>query len=238
MWRVRPLTEAESVATMGFGLRCGEQARWRDRTMDDKSAVEDYRMQNTFAACIGLGRRYGFEEEHSRQDARIALQIFDQISDLHQLDDECRALLFYAGLLHDIGYVEGYWGHHKTAYKHIMKADLPGLTERERRIVANVARYHRGAKPKMSHNGFASLDADDREIVTVLSAILRLADGLDRSHTDAVRDIDVWLDDDRLVLLVDCPFGCATEIWAGEKKGRFLGEVLDLRVEVRQRLST
>jgi exopolyphosphatase/guanosine-5'-triphosphate,3'-diphosphate pyrophosphatase len=195
-------------------------------------------MQNTVAACISLGRRYGFEEEHSRQDARLALELFDRTSDLHHLDDEYRDLLFCAALLHDIGYVEGYWGHHKTAYKHIMKANLPGLTEREKRIVANVARYHRGAKPKVSHNGFASLEADDREIVTVLGAILRLADGLDRSHSDAVRSIDVWLDDDRLVLLVDCPFGCSSEIWAGEKKGRFLGEVLDLRVEVRQRLPT
>ena len=195
-------------------------------------------MQNIIAACISLGRRCGFEENHSRQDARLALELFDRTSDLHHLDDEYRDLLFCAALLHDIGYVEGYWGHHKTAYRHIMKADLPGLTERERRIVANVARYHRGAKPKMSHNGFASLAADDREVVTILSAILRLADGLERSHSDAVRNIDVWLDGDRLVLLVDCPFGCSSEIWAGEKKGRFLGELLDLHVEVRQRLPT
>lgn len=195
-------------------------------------------MEDTFAACIDLGRRYGFEEAHSRQDARLAVRIFDQTFDLHHLDDEYRDLLICAGLLHDIGYVEGYWGHHKTAYKHILKANLPGLTERERRIVANVARYHRGAKPKLSHSGFASLDDDDREIVTILSAILRLADGLDRSHTDAVQDIDMWIDDARLVLLVDCPYGCSAEVWAGEKKGRFLGEVFDLRLEVRQCLST
>ena len=195
-------------------------------------------MEETFAACITLGRRYGFEEEHSRQDARLAVQIFDQTSELHHLDDEYRDLLYCAGLLHDIGYVEGYWGHHKTAYRHIMKADLPGLSERERRIVANVARYHRGAKPKPSHRGFASLDADDQEIVTILGAILRLADGLDRSHSDAVRNLELWLDDDRLVVLVDCPFGCSAEVWAGEKKGRFLGEVFDLSVEVRQRFST
>lgn len=206
--------------------------------MDGNSGVGNHTMEETIAACIDFGRRCGFEEEHSRQDARLALQIFDQTSDLHHLDDECRELLLCAGLLHDVGYVEGYWGHHKTAYKYIMKAEFPGLTERERQIVANVARYHRGAKPRMSHSGFASLNSDDREIVTVLSAILRLADGLDRSHTDAVQELDMWLDDDRLVLLVDCPFGCSAEVWAGEKKGRFFGEVFDLHVEVRQRLST
>lgn len=193
-------------------------------------------MDETFSACIALGRRCGFEEEHSRQDARLAVRLFDLTADLHHLEDEYRDLLYCAGLLHDIGYVEGYWGHHKTAYKLILKADLPGLSEREKRIVANVARYHRGARPKMSHKGFAALDAGDRDVVTMLGAILRLADGLDRSHTDAVQDLDVWLDGDRLVVLLACPFGCGAEIWAGEKKGRFFGDVFGVRLEVRERL--
>jgi exopolyphosphatase/guanosine-5'-triphosphate,3'-diphosphate pyrophosphatase len=193
-------------------------------------------MEDTFAACIALGRRYGFEEEHCLQDARLAVLLFDLTDDLHHLDDECRDLLFCAGLLHDIGYVEGYWGHHKTAYRLIMRAELPGLTEREQRIVANVARYHRGAKPQLSHKGFAALEPDDQEIVTILGAILRFADGLDRTHVDAVRGLDLWLEGDRLVVVVDCPYGCSAEVWAGEKKGRLLGEVFDVDVEVRERL--
>lgn len=193
-------------------------------------------MEETAEACIALGRRCGFEEEHCRQDARLSVQLFDLTSDLHHLDDECRDLLYYAGLLHDIGYLEGYWGHHKTAYRLIRKADLPGLTEREKQIVANVARYHRGARPKPEHKGFAALDPDDREVVEVLGAILRLADGLDRSHTDAVQDLDVYLEGDRLVVLVDCPFGCSSEVWAGEKKGRFFGDLFGVQVAVRQRL--
>jgi len=192
-------------------------------------------MEDTFAACIALGRSFGFEEGHSRQDARLAVQLFDLTADLHRLDDECRDLLYCAGLLHDIGYVEGYEAHHKTAYKLITGAHLPGLAEREKRIVANVARYHRGAQPKSEHQGFAALDAADRDIVEKLGAILRLADGLDRSHTDAVRGLEVWLDGARLVVLVDCPVGCEAEVAAGEKKGRWLGELFGLRVEVRSR---
>jgi exopolyphosphatase/guanosine-5'-triphosphate,3'-diphosphate pyrophosphatase len=193
-------------------------------------------MDDTVAACIGLGRHYGFEEGHCLQDARLAVRLFDLTADLHYLDDRHRDLLYLAGLLHDIGYVGGYWGHHKTAYRLIMKADLPGLTEREKLIVANVARYHRGARPKAKHEGFAALDPDDQDVVRALGAILRLADGLDRSHMDAVQDLDVRLEGDRLVVLVDCPFGCGSEIWAGEKKGRFFGQVFDVRLQVRQRL--
>ena len=191
-------------------------------------------MEATYSACIALGRRYHFEEEHSSQDARLAVQLFDLTAELHELDDSYRDLLFCAGLLHDIGYVEGYWGHHKTAYRLIMEAELPGLTDREKHIVANVARYHRGAKPKLSHKGFAALDPDDRDVVTVLGALLRLADGLDRGHVSAVENLDIRFDGDRLVVLVDCPFDCGSEIWAGEKKGRFLGKVFDVRVDVRQ----
>jgi exopolyphosphatase/guanosine-5'-triphosphate,3'-diphosphate pyrophosphatase len=206
---------------MAVAAKCANQEGW---------------MEETFAACITLGRRCGFEEEHCRQDARLALQLFDLTSELHRLSDEYRDLLYCAGLLHDIGYVRGYWGHHKTAYKLIMKAELPGLTQREKQIVANVARYHRGARPKQQHEGFSSLDPDDQEIVEILGAILRLADGLDRSHTDAVRGIGVYLEGDELVILVDCPFGCGSELWAGEKKGRFFGELFDVQVSVRQRL--
>ena len=195
-------------------------------------------MEETFAACIALGRRLGFEEEHCRQDARLAVMLFDQTSGLHGLEEECRDLLYCAGLLHDIGYVEGYWGHHKTAYRLIMEADLPGLTDREIRIVANVARYHRGARPKLKHEGFAVLDPDDRDLVEMLGAILRLADGLDRSHADAVRDLEVWQDRDALVLLLECPFGCGAEVWAGEKKGRLFGEVFGVQLRVRERLPT
>ena len=195
-------------------------------------------MEDTFAACIALGQTYAFEEGHSRQDARLAVRLFDLTADWHHLDDEYRDLLYCAGLLHDIGYAQGYWGHHKTAYNLIMQANLPGLSEREKQIVANVARYHRGAWPKREHKGFAALDADDREVVELLGAILRLADGLDRSHLDAVQELEVWLDGDRLILLVDCPFGCEAEAWAGEKKGRWLGELLGLQVEVRPRRDT
>jgi exopolyphosphatase/guanosine-5'-triphosphate,3'-diphosphate pyrophosphatase len=193
-------------------------------------------MEETFASCIALGRRLGFEEEHSRQDARLAVRLFDLTVDLHHLDDEYRDLLYCAGLLHDIGYVEGYWGHHKTAYRLITEANLPELTGRERQIVANVARYHRGARPKAGHKGFVALSAEDRDVVTALGSILRLADGLDRSHTDAVHDVDAWLEGDQLTILVDCPFGCSSEIWAGEKKGRFFGEVFGVQVRVRQRI--
>jgi exopolyphosphatase/guanosine-5'-triphosphate,3'-diphosphate pyrophosphatase len=181
---------------------------------------------------LALARRYDFEEVHSFQDARLALILFYETYDLHGLTDEYADLLEYAAILHDIGYWHDYENHHKHAYRMIMAADLPALTGREKAIVANVARYHRGSLPKPSHQGFAALSPDDQEIVRQLGAILRLADGLDRTHTCAVDDIAIdWLGDTMVVWLYP-PYGNWTEEWAGQKKSRFFQEVFGVAVRV------
>ncbi|MEN8097443.1 MAG: HD domain-containing protein [Chloroflexota bacterium] len=179
-----------------------------------------------------LAYKYQFEEGHSLQDARLALSLFDQTQELHDLPDDYRDLLEFAAILHDIGYWYGYVGHHKSAYRMIMDAKLTALTKREQRLVALIARYHRGARPKPTHKGFAQLSPDDQDAVAKLGSILRLADGLDRTHTDAVRSIEVvWLND-TLVIWVYPPYGIQTELWAGQKKSRFFQEVFDVPVRV------
>ena len=77
-------------------------------------------MEEAFAVCIALGRHYDFEEEHSRQDARLAVRLFDLTAALHGLDDEYRDLLYCAALLHDIGKasVTKLDGERITAYGH------------------------------------------------------------------------------------------------------------------------
>jgi exopolyphosphatase/guanosine-5'-triphosphate,3'-diphosphate pyrophosphatase len=189
--------------------------------------------------AIALAERYDYEVGHSHQDARLALCIFDLTTSLHDLGDEYRDLLHYAAILHDIGYWYDYENHHKHAFRMIMEADLPALTPREKLIVANVARYHRSARPKLKHKGFAALDPDDREIVTRLAAILRFADGLDRSHTNAVEDLDCWIHGDPVpvrctaVFTVYPPEGNDLERWAGGKKSRFFAEVFGVTVMIR-----
>ena len=181
---------------------------------------------------IALAERYDYEVEHSHQDTRLALRIFDLTASLHGLDDEYRDLLHYAAILHDIGYWYDYEDHHKHAFRMIMEADLPALTPREKLIVANVARYHRSARPKLKHKGFAALDPDDREIVTKLAAILRFADGLDRSHVNAVEDLDCQIYGDTVVFTVYPPEGNDLERWAGRKKSRFFAEVFGVTVMI------
>lgn len=182
---------------------------------------------------VALAERYDYEVGYSHQDARLALRIFDLTAGIHGLDDEYRDLLHYAAILHDIGYRYDYENHHKHAFRMIVEADLPALRPREKLIVANVARYHHSARPKLKHKGFAALDADDQEAVTQLGAILRFADGLDRGHVNAVEDLDCEIFGDTAIFTLYPPEGNDLERWAGGKKSRFFAEVFDVTVMIR-----
>ncbi len=135
---------------------------------------------------LALARACHYELGHAHQVTRLALDLFDQLGSLHGLDDAARRWLLYAAILHDIGWLEGAKRHHKTSQRIIESARTLPFGRRERRIVACVARYHRGALPTKRHTPYGALPTEDREAVCRLAAILRVADGLDRSHRNVV----------------------------------------------------
>ncbi len=165
-----------------------------------------------------LARGCSYEVGHSHQVARIALRLFDQMTNLHGMDDHDRFRLTAAGILHDIGWMEGQKGHHKTALRYIVtSAELP-WNRAERRIIGCVARYHRKALPKISHEHFGSLLPAERETVVKLAAFLRLADGMDRTHCDVVRDLHCVLDDTQVDVHIDAEGRAAAERAVAERK--------------------
>jgi hypothetical protein len=127
--------------------------------------------------------------EHSRTVTTLALRLFDQLYDLHQLGDRDRILLEYAALLHDIGWKYGEKGHQKGSARMILaNPDLP-LGTRDRGILALVAESH-GTNARLETSGLYYLFLpDDRQRIRALAAILRIADGLDYLHQQTVSDI-------------------------------------------------
>jgi exopolyphosphatase/guanosine-5'-triphosphate,3'-diphosphate pyrophosphatase len=93
--------------------------------------------------------------------------------------------------LHDTGYSNRPAQHHKGSRDLIVASDIEGFSRRELAVIACVARYHRKALPAKSHSVYADLDAADQALVRKLAAILRIADGLDRSHCASVESISV-----------------------------------------------
>src|SRR5215207_6195272 len=150
-------------------------------------------------SIIELGERCGFWLEHAQQVARIALSIFDQTRSSHGLGDREREWLEYGALLHDVGVHISYERHHRHSYYLIKNGDLRGFDPEEIEVIALVARYHRQGTPKKSHEGYGGLRGSRRRAVKALSAMVRLAEGLDRSHAQGVVSLDFYPRSDHFV---------------------------------------
>jgi len=171
------------------------------------------------------------DEAHCEHVARLASQIFDQLQPVHDLPSEGRDVLRAAALLHDVGYLINHAQHHKHAYHLIMHGELPGFSMREIELIANVARYHRRATPKKSHANFERLDGNDRQLVRKLAGILRVADGLDRTHTAKVRRIGCEDGGLRIRFTSYSTTDPHVEIWYAEGKADLLKRALHRDVE-------
>ena len=137
-------------------------------------------------SVVELAERCNYWREHAQQVARLAMTLFDQTRAIHGLTDHEREWLEYAALLHDVGVHISYERHHRHSYYLVKNGDLRGFEPEEIETIALVARYHRQATPKRRHEGFSDLSRARRQVVSVLAAILRLAEGLDRSHAQTV----------------------------------------------------
>lgn len=135
--------------------------------------------------------RYEADHAHADQVARLGLILFDRLQVIHGLGPGERFLLEAGALLHDIGWWRGGKGHHLASMDLILSEPGLPLTERERAIVACIARYHRKRLPMPTDPVLCDLDERDRRIVEVLAGLVRFADGLDFSHESLVTDLDV-----------------------------------------------
>jgi exopolyphosphatase/guanosine-5'-triphosphate,3'-diphosphate pyrophosphatase len=172
-----------------------------------------------------FGRRCGYREPHAEQVAQLSLSLFDQLRPVHRLGAEERALLHAAALLHDVGTFVSYNRHHKHGYYLLFYADLPGFTDRERELIATIARYHRRSVPKDRHEVFQLLTPAERIVVRKLAAILRVADGLDRGHRRQVRRLEVSRRGPGTRIDVWAEKGADLEVWSAQQKSDLLAEV-------------
>lgn len=180
-----------------------------------------------------LLRKTNWHEHHSRHVADMALKIFDALSEELQLKADDRELLEYASYLHDIGYYISHSKHHKHALYLIRNADLKGFREEEIEIMAHVARYHRRSTPKKRHAEYWKLKAGVRKRIKKLSAILRVADGLDRSHYQNVKHLQVYSETDQIRMNIRTEGAPYLEIWGAERKSDLFKEMTGKKLTIR-----
>ena len=222
--------DAKELVVSAYGIREGillESAHVKPESADPGEARE--------RSVRELAEKSHFEEPHSRHVQKLALQIFDSIGQRLGCTTDDRKLLADAALLHDIGYHISYDKHNKHSYHLVEHAELLGMTPADQIIVANVARYHRGAEPKKKHANYGGLDKPMRETIKRLSGILRAADGFDRGHAGAVAEVKVrWME--RALRLTAVPTRqtdkLRLELWGASRKSNLLSELVGVPVEI------
>jgi exopolyphosphatase/guanosine-5'-triphosphate,3'-diphosphate pyrophosphatase len=183
-------------------------------------------------SVLKTAKKYHVNLEHSDRVAIFALSIFDQTQGiLHNWRAEERQLLWAAAILHNCGHFVSHDSHHKHSYYLIRNGELLGYTETEMEIIANIARYHRKSPPKKKHENFRNLvHKEHRQIVSQLSAILRLAVALDRRHIGAIQQLQCEFipatREFKMQIFPSRPDDeCSLELWSLDyKKGVFESE--------------
>jgi exopolyphosphatase/guanosine-5'-triphosphate,3'-diphosphate pyrophosphatase len=189
--------------------------------------------RSQLSAVYRFAESVSYEAAHARHVAELAVTLFDSLAEIHGLDQDERFLLYCAGILHDIGWIEGQEKHHKRAMKMILDAPHLPLSQREKLIVASVARYHRKAEPSRSHTHFAALAVGDRRIVRRLAALIRVADGLDRSHAKIVKTIRCEVRPEAIVIRCGTTTSGEVECQTALKKGTLLERIARRKLVIR-----
>ncbi|MDJ0557380.1 MAG: Ppx/GppA phosphatase family protein [Microcoleaceae cyanobacterium MO_207.B10] len=213
----------ESITLCERSLREGVIVDWmlNHGLIDDRLRFQSsIRQRNT----LKIAQKYQVNLEYSERVAGWALRLFDQTQGMiHEWGCDERELLWAAGILHNCGVYVSHSSHHKHSYYLIRNGELLGYSEIEIEAIANLARYHRKSLPKKKHENYYNLPKKYRQVVSELSALLRLAVALDRRQKGAIADVKCELNKDKKefklrLQAVDSKDDCALELWSLEYK--------------------
>ena len=223
----------ERMTISGYALREGTiiDTLQKKHEGTNSPTFEDIRKQSV----KHLAESCRNDVEHSRHTADLALSIYDQLVNVHNLDNECREYLEAAAILHDVGHHISQSNHHHHSYYIIKNSELLGFNENEIDIIAHTARYHRKSHPKNSHNDFGELPAKTQNIIKKLSAILRIADSFDRTHKMIVKSIERRVKSDKVELILDVikDENPEIELWNLDRRKGLFEEVFNKKIVVK-----
>jgi exopolyphosphatase / guanosine-5'-triphosphate,3'-diphosphate pyrophosphatase len=196
--------------------------------------TQEFRNQ-IIRSAINLGRKYGFDEKHAKQVAMLARRLFADLQHEHQLDQRMELLLYLAAILYEIGHFVNQKSNHKHALYLIRHSEIFGLSQKDLLLVGLVARYHRRSSPQPEHEGYGTLDRNDRVAVAKLAAILRLAIALDETRTQRINQIHCERDGERFVVSVTGVEDLSLEQLTLRQTGNLFEEVFGMNVLLRTR---
>ncbi|GBU27606.1 phosphatase [Treponema sp. R8-4-B8] len=207
----------------------------RDGYLVDLASGVDSSMQEEFfsqiiASAINLGRKFHFDEPHALNVAKHCMTLFDALVKEHGMSRRHRVMLETAAILHDIGGYIKASGHQKHSQYIVANSEIFGLHQDELGIISNVVNYHRGDPPSSSDLEFMILQREERVVVLKMASILRVADALDRGHTQQIKNITVERRSETIVLHADKAYDLSLELMGLEEKGGLFQDVFGYKV--------
>ena len=180
-----------------------------------------------------IAYRLKWEENHAQHVAATATFLFDLCRSIYEGPATDTELLEYAALLHDIGYLVTHAEHNEHSRYLVEHAELQGFQSEEVSMMALAAHYHRGPFPDPSDEHFGRLSPAQQRRVRQLAGLLRVAEGLDRSHFQNVVALRARLTDEALHLLLATKGDPQLEVWAAQDQGGLFELAFDRTLHVK-----
>lgn len=232
--RIVKVMDARLIWVPGVSLCDGIAYEYAEK---NKLIKEPHDFEQDIVACAqNISKRYMGSKRRGETLEKIALTIYDSMKKVHGLGKRERLLLRIATMLHDCGKYISLVNLGECSYNIIMSTEIIGLSHVEREIVANVVKYN--------HMEFDYYEAMGREVtitredyltIAKLTAILKIANGLDRSHKQKFKNVRTALKDEQLIITVDASLDITLEKGLFKKRAEFFEEVYSVRPVIRQR---
>ena len=226
--------EAERIWAPGVTLCDGIAYEYAEK---NKIITSTHDFEKDIIACAqNISKRYRGSKKRSETLEQIALAIFDGTKKVHGLGKRERLLLQISTILHDCGKYISMANLGECSYSIIMATEIIGLSHLEREIVANVVKYnHREFEYYETMEKFSMLDRESYIRIAKLTAILRLANGLDRSHKQKFKDVKISLKEDKLIFTVDTDEDITLEKGLFGARADFFEEVYSIRPVIKRK---
>jgi exopolyphosphatase/guanosine-5'-triphosphate,3'-diphosphate pyrophosphatase len=192
--------------------------------------------EDIIAASRVIAKRYKSSKQHVEHVEELCIEIFNKTRKIHGLGQRERLLLQIAAILHDCGKYISLTNYYECVYNIVMATEIIGLSHRERRMIATIVRFDT-AEFGYYDDWFRSTGVTREEyiIITKLTAILRIANALDRSCTQKCRGASVTVKNDQLQISVATQEDLTLEALTLEQRADFFEEVFSIRPVIRQK---